>query len=64
MQNRDTQNVNQRLVPGSADAAGGIRKMDNAELRETAERGQMSVIGADIVVTGNIEASVDLHIEG
>ena len=38
--------------------------MDNAELRETAERGQMSVIGADIVVTGNIEASVDLHIEG
>jgi cytoskeletal protein CcmA (bactofilin family) len=24
----------------------------------------MSVIGADIVVTGNIEASVDLHIEG
>lgn len=26
--------------------------------------GQMSVIGADILVTGNIEAEVDLHIEG
>ena len=25
---------------------------------------QMSVIGADILVTGNIEAEVDLHIEG
>jgi cytoskeletal protein CcmA (bactofilin family) len=24
----------------------------------------MSMIGADIVITGNIEASVDLHIEG
>ena len=38
--------------------------MDNMEHRETLEKGQMSVIGADIVVTGNIEASVDLHIEG
>lgn len=27
-------------------------------------QGQMSVIGADILVTGNIEAEVDLHIEG
>jgi cytoskeletal protein CcmA (bactofilin family) len=38
--------------------------MDNMEHRDTLEKGQMSVIGADIVVTGNIEASVDLHIEG
>jgi cytoskeletal protein CcmA (bactofilin family) len=37
--------------------------MDGAELRDN-DRNQMSVIGADIVVTGNIEASVDLHIEG
>ena len=29
-----------------------------------AEQGSFSVIGADIVVTGNIEASVDLHIDG
>ena len=28
------------------------------------ERSQMSVIGADITITGDIEASVDLHIEG
>ena len=31
---------------------------------DKSERGQMSVIGADITITGNIEASVDLHIEG
>lgn len=29
-----------------------------------ADKRDMSVIGADIVITGNIEASVDLHIEG
>lgn len=29
-----------------------------------AEQAVFSVIGADIVVTGNIEASVDLHIDG
>lgn len=36
-------------------------------LTENAERTEenlMSVIGADILVTGNIEAEVDLHIEG
>jgi cytoskeletal protein CcmA (bactofilin family) len=38
--------------------------MDNIEHRDSVDKGQMSVIGADIVVTGNIEASVDLHIEG
>jgi cytoskeletal protein CcmA (bactofilin family) len=38
--------------------------MDNVEHRDSVDKGQMSVIGADIVVTGNIEASVDLHIEG
>lgn len=32
--------------------------------RDKAERPQVSVIGADITITGNIEASVDLHIEG
>jgi cytoskeletal protein CcmA (bactofilin family) len=35
-----------------------------AERTESTDRAPMSVIGADIVVTGNIEASVDLHIEG
>jgi cytoskeletal protein CcmA (bactofilin family) len=32
--------------------------------REKIDTAQMSVIGADITITGNIEASVDLHIEG
>ena len=39
----------------------------DADLPETLNRSetkQMSVIGADITITGNIEASVDLHIEG
>ncbi len=35
-----------------------------AETRGMGEVKQMSVIGADITITGNIEASVDLHIEG
>jgi len=34
------------------------------EAVEKSERPQVSVIGADITITGNIEASVDLHIEG
>lgn len=38
--------------------------MDNAEQRDKAEKNSMSMIGADIVITGNIEAQVDLHIEG
>jgi cytoskeletal protein CcmA (bactofilin family) len=38
-------------------------KIDGPELGKS-DRPQMSVIGADITITGNIEASVDLHIEG
>lgn len=43
--------------------------MENAEPREKIEKNPVSVIGADIVITGNIESSldqqaVDLHIEG
>lgn len=38
--------------------------MENAEKREKSDVPGMSMIGADIVVTGNIEAQVDLHIEG
>lgn len=40
---------------GSAEAAG---------LPAGAAEDQISVIGADILITGNIEAEVDLHIEG
>ncbi len=38
------------------------QKMDNPDQRDG--KNPMSMIGADIVVTGNIEAQVDLHIEG
>ena len=55
---------NQRPVQPGGDQTGEGNKMDNADQRDKAERGQMSVIGADITITGNIEATVDLHIEG
>jgi cytoskeletal protein CcmA (bactofilin family) len=38
--------------------------MENPEQRDKNDKNPMSMIGADIVVTGNIEAKVDLHIEG
>jgi cytoskeletal protein CcmA (bactofilin family) len=55
---------NQRPGQPAADQTGEAKKMDNADQRDKADRAQMSVIGADITITGNIEASVDLHIEG
>jgi cytoskeletal protein CcmA (bactofilin family) len=55
---------NQRPVQPAGDVMGEAKKMDNVDQRPAGERGQMSVIGADITITGNIEASVDLHIEG
>ena len=42
----------------------GLAKADKMDGPDKAERPQMSVIGADITITGNLEASVDLHIEG
>jgi cytoskeletal protein CcmA (bactofilin family) len=39
-------------------------KADRMDASDKLDRAQMSVIGADITITGNIEASVDLHIEG
>lgn len=51
-------NKSSTAIPGSNGTGSG-----NAE--KDAESGKpMSVIGADIVITGDIEASVDLHIEG
>ncbi|HEX8256275.1 MAG TPA: polymer-forming cytoskeletal protein [Allosphingosinicella sp.] len=46
----------------SPDSVPSPPKADSAA--DKAERPQMSMIGADIIITGNIEASVDLHIEG
>jgi cytoskeletal protein CcmA (bactofilin family) len=37
---------------------------DNMEPAENIQPDEMSVIGGGIVITGNIEASVDLHLEG
>ena len=48
-------------VGGAAETVGGARRNGSEQAEAT---GQMSVIGADITVTGNIEASIDLHIEG
>lgn len=50
--------------PGMPPVDGQPSNMDDLDTRGAAERNQMSVIGADITITGNIEASVDLHIEG
>ena len=55
---RDTHKPARRGV----DQTGKADKMENVENK--IEKNQMSVIGADIIITGNIEASVDLHIEG
>ncbi len=55
---------NLRVSQAGEDQSGKAQKMDNPDQRAGAEKNQMSVIGADIVITGNIEASVDLHIEG
>lgn len=61
MQTRNMQqDATQPPASGSATAAVS-RRLEGSESREARE---MSVIGADIVITGNIEASVDLHIEG
>jgi cytoskeletal protein CcmA (bactofilin family) len=44
---------------------GGVQPdRSNATDKRPAEEDVMSVIGTGIVVTGNIEAEVDLHIEG
>jgi len=54
----------QRPTPGAAELPTLPRRGDSADARDAADKREMSVIGADIVITGNIEASVDLHIEG
>ena len=48
----------------TAGSAPPAYQMGELPANESGERKPMSVIGADIVVTGNIEASVDLHLEG
>lgn len=44
--------------------ANGAGQANGADQQARAEENLMSVIGTDILVTGNIEAQVDLHIEG
>jgi cytoskeletal protein CcmA (bactofilin family) len=48
-----------RSVNGS-----GAGARENVPAPAAPDAAQMSVIGADILITGNIEAEVDLHIEG
>jgi cytoskeletal protein CcmA (bactofilin family) len=54
---------NQKMGPG-ADQPEKADKMEALDQRERGDKSNMSVIGADITITGNIEATVDLHIEG
>jgi len=42
----------------------GDGAIESAAPEPPPEEDQISVIGADILITGNIEAEVDLHIEG
>lgn len=52
-------------LPTAPEGLGRGDNMDDLDNRDrSGEVKQMSVIGADITITGNIEASVDLHIEG
>ena len=51
-----------RNLPGGGERPAAVPV--ETDRRDSADKGQMSVIGMDIVITGNIEASVDLHIEG
>jgi cytoskeletal protein CcmA (bactofilin family) len=44
--------------------ANGGSRPDGSDNQVRAEEELMSVIGADILVTGDIEAEIDLHIEG
>lgn len=37
---------------------------NGSERQASARRGQFSVLGADIVITGNVTATSDLHIDG
>lgn len=55
-----------RTRVANADSFGNAKGNGPVETPPRADRptGQISVIGADILVTGNIEAEVDLHIEG
>jgi cytoskeletal protein CcmA (bactofilin family) len=66
MQTQDIQHDRVRpMLNGNGELPDGVRKiMDRAEAKDPAPKRDTSVIGADIVITGNIEASVDLHIEG
>lgn len=53
--------------PHEGDRSGGdasIKVEPAAGADQRVDKSQMSMIGADILITGNIEASVDLHIEG
>ena len=52
-------------LPAPLDAMPRGDAMDTADgLQRVGDAKQISVIGADITITGDIEASVDLHIEG
>lgn len=63
METRTSANGGTAPPNNGAIAAIAARKPVNGNARDAADKREMSVIGADIVITGNIEGA-DLHIEG
>ena len=49
---------------GRRDAATTTAPMAGATAHGQAARGAFSVLGADVVITGNISATADLHVDG
>lgn len=54
----------QWLIHPALDQPENGESVSVSESRDRTAKDQMSVIGADIVITGDIAATVDLHIEG
>jgi cytoskeletal protein CcmA (bactofilin family) len=52
------------LQPALPPALRDARRIGTLDQREPPATTHASIFGADVTVTGNIEASVDLHIEG
>ena len=63
METRMFENGGTASPANGAIAAIAARKPVNGNARDVTDKREMSMIGADIVITGNIEGA-DLHIEG
>lgn len=62
MRAQNLQQIESESTVGATPA--NSRRMAQPEYSGSTDKSRVSVIGADITITGNIEASIDLHIEG